>query len=204
MLCRLANSKPSWTSCVRFDERRLAVRENPSLTAGAPIRAPNVSEGLRRTLPAANSPNQQERLRPGRHRIGERGVWRFVRKILLAGEEPHERPALLRDVIADGPPQHRVAGLEGIQNRTLRGRPLDVELHFARDLGQRAQMRRENDSDHGSVCTSTDSTAGRLRTMGAQGSPASGHGHTWQPVVPKYTPHESSESTAIASRSTLT
>ena len=34
-------------------------------------------------------------------------------------------------------------------------------------------MRREHDSNHGSVCTSTESTAGRSRTIGAQLSPAS-------------------------------
>src|SRR5438093_11718270 len=39
--------------------------------------------------------------------------------------------------------------------------------------------------DHGSVCTSTDSTDGRSRTMGAQLSPASAEAYTWPPVVPK-------------------
>src|SRR6266852_7164541 len=63
--------------------------------------------------------------------------------------------------------------------------------------------------DHGSmsqasVCTSTDSTAGRSRTIGAQLSPASADAYTCPPVVPKYTPHLSSESTAIASRNTFT
>ena len=81
---------------------------------------------------------------------------------------------------------------------------LDLELHLAVDVRQRAQMRREHDSDHGSVWTSTDRTAGRSRTMGAQLSPASADAYTCPPVVPKYTPHESSESTAIASRNTLT
>ena len=57
---------------------------------------------------------------------------------------------------------------------------------------------------HASVCTSTESTAGRSRTMGAQLSPASAEAYTCPPVVPKYTPQESSWSTAIASRSTLT
>ena len=31
-------------------------------------------------------------LGPGGHLIGQRGVWRFVRQILLAGEESHVRP----------------------------------------------------------------------------------------------------------------
>jgi DNA polymerase-3 subunit alpha len=49
----------------------------------------------------------------------------------------------------------------------------DVELHFAAGARQVAQMRREHDPDHGSVWTSTESTAGRSRTIGSQWSPAS-------------------------------
>ena len=103
----------------------------------------------------------------------------------LAGEEPQERPALLRDVVADRPAQHRIAGLERVEDRALRGRALDVELHLAVDLRQRPQMIRKHDADHGSVWTSTDSTAGRSRTIGAQLSPASAEAYTWPPVVPK-------------------
>ena len=33
--------------------------------------------------------------------LGQRGIRRFMRQILLAGEEPDERPALLRDLIAE-------------------------------------------------------------------------------------------------------
>ena len=57
--------------------------------------------------------------------------------------------------------------------------------------------------DH-SVCTSTEYTAGKSRTIGAQLSPASAEQYTCPPLVPKYTPHLSSASTAIASRSTFT
>jgi hypothetical protein len=102
------------------------------------------------------------------------------------------------------PAQHRIAGLERVEDRALRGLPLDVELHLAVDVRQCPQMCREYDADHGSVWTSTDSTAGRSRTMGAQLSPASAEAYTCPPVVPKYTPHASSASTAIASRNTLT
>src|SRR6184192_832297 len=38
---------------------------------------------------------------------------------------------------------------------------------------------------HFSVCTSTDNTAGRSRTIGAQLSPASVDAYTCPPVVPK-------------------
>src|SRR6266849_2790050 len=163
---------------------------------------------MRRFLPlalaAGHRTHNQKRLRANRDRVGQRGIRRFVGQIPLAGEDPHERAALLRDVVADRPAQHRIGGLERVENRALRDRTPNVEFHLALDARQRPKMRREHDSDHGSVWTSTDSTAGRSRTIGAQLSPASADPYTCPPVVPKYTPHGSSESTAIESRSTLT
>src|ERR1700686_2705448 len=53
--------------------------------------------------------------------------------------------------------------------------------------------------DHASVCTSTESTPGRCRTVEARLSPASAGACTGPPLVPKYMPHLSSESTAMAS-----
>jgi hypothetical protein len=108
-----------------------------------------------------------------------------VGEILLAGEEPQERSALPGDVVADRSAQHRIADLERVQDRALRDRPLDVHLHLAADMRERPQMGREHHPDHGSVWTSTDTTAGRSRTMGAQLSPASAEAYTWPPVVPK-------------------
>src|ERR1035441_9945652 len=127
-----------------------------------------------------------------------------MRQVLLAGEEAQERPALLGDVVADGAAQHWVTGFERVKDRALRDSALDFDLHLAANVRQRPQMCRQYDSDHGSVCTSTESTAGRSRTMGAQLSPASVDAYTCPPVVPKYTPQESSESPAIASRKTFT
>src|SRR4030088_1843906 len=57
---------------------------------------------------------------------------------------------------------------------------------------------------HASVCTSTESTPGRSRTIGFQLSPASAEAYNCPPLVPKYMPHLSSESTAMASRNTFT
>src|SRR5204863_320559 len=87
-----------------------------------------------------------------------------------------------------------------------RERPAIRNLHrpLSRDFRQRPQVRRQHDANHGSVWTSTDSTAGRSRTIGVQPSPPSAEAYTWPPVVPKYTPHGSSVSTHIASRSTFT
>src|ERR1700680_3002224 len=95
-----------------------------------------------------------------------------MRQILLAGEEPQEWAALLRNVVADGPAQHRIGCLERVEDRALRNRTGDVQFHLAIDLRQFSQMSREPHSDHCSVCTSTESTAGRSRTMGAHVSPA--------------------------------
>jgi hypothetical protein len=50
---------------------------------------------------------------------------------------------------------------------------LKVEFDFAADARKPAQVRRENDANHGSVWTSTDSTVGRSRTIGDHVSPAS-------------------------------
>jgi len=96
-----------------------------------------------------------------------------MRQIFLAGEESQKRPPLPRNLIANRPAQHRIAGLNRVKHRTKRDWTSDVERQFVADVGQRAKMLREYDPDHGSVCTSTDSTAGKSRTIGAQLSPAS-------------------------------
>src|SRR5258706_7738155 len=94
-------------------------------------------------------------------------------KILLAGEEPQKRPPLLRNMIANRPAQHGIARLERVHHRTLRDRPLNIHLHLAGDVRQAPQVLRKQTPDHGRVCTSTESTAGRSRTTGAHVSPAS-------------------------------
>jgi hypothetical protein len=96
-----------------------------------------------------------------------------VRQILFAGEKPYKWPASVRDLIADRPAQHRIAGFERVENRALRDPPLDVDAHLAAYARQLAKMDRERDSDHASVRTSTESTAGRSRMIGVQLSPAS-------------------------------
>src|SRR6266508_127037 len=157
---------------------------------------------LRAALAAGHRAHDEKRLGPHRDRVGQRGVRQFVGEVLLAGEESHERSALLRDVVANRPAQHGIAGFERVEHRALRDLTADVELHLAVDVRERPQMCGEHNPDHGSVWTSTDTTDGRSRTIGAQRSPASAEAYTCPPVVPKYTPHGSSASTAIASRST--
>jgi hypothetical protein len=73
-----------------------------------------------------------------------------MRKIFLAGEEPQERPPLLRAVIADGAAQHGIAGLECVEDRTLRDRTLDFELDLTADVRQCTKVLRKFDSNHDS------------------------------------------------------
>src|SRR5262245_18464177 len=155
-------------------------------------------------LAAGHRPDHEERLEPRRDRGRQRRVGQLVGQILLAGEEANKRPAAACDVVADRPAQHRIASLERVEDGTLRDGGCHLEHHLTVDARQLAQVCREHHPDHPSVWTSTDSTAGRSWTLAAQPSPASADAYPCPPVVPKYTPHESSESIAIASRSTLT
>jgi DNA-binding NarL/FixJ family response regulator len=153
---------------------------------------------------AGHGADHQERLRPGADRLRQRGAGRVLREIPLAGEEPHERPALAAHRVPDRAAQHRVGGLQRVQHRAQRGPPGHVELHLAVHPRQHPQVGRQHHPDHGRVWASTERTAGRSRTIADQLSPASAEAYTCPPVVPKYTPHSSSESTDIASRSTFT
>src|SRR5579863_2776795 len=110
--------------------------------------APPPPGGRGAALAAGDGSNNQKRLGAFGHRLGQRGVRRLMGQVLLAGEEAQERPALEGDVIADRPPQHGIAGLEGVEHRALRDRALDLERHLARDLRQGAQVGREYYSDH--------------------------------------------------------
>ena len=119
-------------------------------------------------------------------------------------KKPHERTTFAGDTIANRAGEHGIARFERVEDRVLRWLARDRERDFAFDAGQRTQLSRQHNADHGNVCTSTESTAGRSRTIGSQFSPASLEAYTAPPVVPKYTPQGSSWSTDIASRSTLT
>jgi len=88
--------------------------------------------------------------------------------VFLAGKKSYKRTALLGDVIADRPAKHGIPRLEGVENRALCDRTVDLKLNIAINASQGSQMKREHDADHGSVWTSTETTGGRSRTMGAQ------------------------------------
>src|SRR5260370_1483273 len=77
-----------------------------------------------------DGPDDQQRLLPRYHGVGQRCIRRFVRQILLACEEAQEGTALLRDVIANGPAQHGILGLEGIYHPTHSALAAAFHLHF--------------------------------------------------------------------------
>ena len=52
-------------------------------------------------------------------------------QVFFAGEKAHERPALLRNLVADRSAQRRIASLERVEHRALRDFTLDVELYFS-------------------------------------------------------------------------
>jgi hypothetical protein len=69
-------------------------------------------------------------------------------QILLAGEEAQERPTLLRNLVADRPAQHRIAGLERVEDRPQRDRAVELKFYFAANVRQRSQMLREDNANH--------------------------------------------------------
>ena len=91
-----------------------------------------------------------------------------MRQILVAGVKPDQWSAALRRVIPDGSLQHRIASFQRIENRLRCYGLRDPQNDLIVDSGQAPQMERKRDSNHGSVCTSTDNTLGKSRTIGDQ------------------------------------
>src|SRR5438128_2289262 len=91
-------------------------------------------------------------------------------------------PPLLRSFVVGSTLDLQIKSRGSYQGRLFSGavRPND-ELEGA---GWRAKAPAPH-GHHPSVCTSTESTAGRSRTIGFQLSPASAEAYTWPPVVPK-------------------
>src|SRR5689334_14374936 len=182
----------------------LGVGTRRRLRAGGSTKASNGPTGFRQASAPRHGPDDQVGLDSGGHGLRQGGIHRFMREVLLAGEEPDEGPALAGDLVADGALEHRVGRFQRVQHGAAGGRPVHRERDLAVQPRQGAQVGREHHPDHASDWTSTESTAGRSRTMGVQLSPPSREAYTCPPVVPKYTPQGSSRSTAMASRSTFT
>src|SRR6266542_2082803 len=122
---------------------------------------------------ARDGANDVKRFCSRRDLLGQRSVRRRVRYILAAGKESQERPALSRDVLANRPMQHRILSLQCIEDRSSCHFAVNLKCHISADACKGPQMCRHYNPNHGNVWTSTESTAGRSRTIGAQVSPAS-------------------------------
>ncbi len=141
--------------------------------AGVPVGAV-LREGNVTGLAAGDGADDEEWLGAGLNGHGENGFRWVVREIFAAGEEADEGAADAGDVVADGALQGGEAGFERVEDGRNGGRSGDVEFDFAAHFGYRSQVRGEHDADgHGMVCTSTDSTGGRLLAMAVQLSPES-------------------------------
>ena len=132
----------------RAPRPRLRRDSRPRLSKPSAARQlPVVTAILYFSLAPGDGPNDNERLLPRHDRIGQWSIRRLMGQILLAGEETQERPALLRDLVADRPAQHRIAGFERVEDRSQRDRAVELEFYFAADVCQRSEMLREYDSD---------------------------------------------------------
>ena len=76
------------------------------------------------------------------------------------------------DMIAYRSLQHWIFGFNSVQHRALSHRSVELKFHFPIEMGESTQVRRKDNSYHGNVWISTDSTAGRSRTIGFHVSPA--------------------------------
>src|SRR5437588_7444032 len=96
--------------------------------------------GFGYSLAPGNGPDNDKRFLARRDRVGQWGIRRLMGQILLAGEEAQERPALLRDLVADRPAQHRKACLKRVEDRLQRQLAVDLKLYLTADVRQRSQM----------------------------------------------------------------
>lgn len=124
-------------------------------------------------LPARHRSDDEERFGTRRDHVRQRCFRCGVREILLAGEESNKRTTLLGAVVAHGAAEHRIPRFERIEHSAQRHWRPDLESYLIAHTRKGAEMVGENDANHCSVCTSTESTAGRSRTIAFQESPPS-------------------------------
>jgi hypothetical protein len=97
-----------------------------------------------------------------------------MRQVLLAREEPNEWAPDVRLVISNRSAKYWMRCFERIQYCPLTNVSGYLDLYFVLDVRERPKPLWKYYADHGRVCTSTDMTEGRSRTIGCQVSPLSG------------------------------
>src|SRR4051812_36998266 len=138
---------------------------------GAPKRS--FPAKLRDYLSTRNCTDDQEWFGSIRNRARQRRIGRFMRQIFAARKKTDHWPANLGHMITHCPAEHRIFRFNRVQQRALSQRSVQLKSYLALEVRQRSQIRRKNNANHGSVCASTDKTAGKSRTIGFHLSPAS-------------------------------
>src|SRR4051794_15546129 len=97
-----------------------------------PFFVPRVSYAIQvyPALPAGDGADDQVGLGPAGDGVWEGGVGGLVGEVFLAGVEPQEGAAAVRDVVADRAAEDGVAGLQGVEHRALGRRAVDPEPHL--------------------------------------------------------------------------
>src|SRR5437870_11658000 len=142
------------------------------------LRKERGSDGALRSQPSTSSAtgdcaHDEEGFFAFRDWVGQGSIGRFVRNVFAASEEADERATLERVVLANRAAPHRVFVFERAAHIFHRRRAIKSDMHFVADFGESPEVMRKNNSNHLSVCTSTDRTAGRSRTIGFHESPLS-------------------------------
>jgi len=140
-----------------------------------------------RRAPAGDGTDNQQRLLPACDHLWQSLLHRLMRPVLRANKETQKCPAPQRPMVPNRSLQSRIPRLQCIQYRPDGNHPSYLQRNLAAHAGKVPQMLRQLHPylAHGKVCTSTESTAGRSRTIGAHVSPASADAYTCPPVVPK-------------------
>lgn len=123
-------------------------------------------------LPAGHRAENDERLPACDDSIGQWFVGRSVGEVFLATVEPEVRSTLATVAVTHCAEQHRVSRLKAVQEQALCHRAGHLNAYLSADVSKVLQMRRQDNPDHVNTWTSTESTAGRSRTIGAQLSPS--------------------------------
>jgi len=86
-------------------------------------------------LAARDSADEQKWLVTRDNGIRQEEVRGLVGQIFAASEKAQEGAALLRDMVANRPSQHRVGRLERVESRAQRGWTLDLKHDLAANAG---------------------------------------------------------------------
>jgi hypothetical protein len=155
----------------RHDDRVDRLFRTPALPVIAFLTMGMAVDGWGRRSASGDGAQDDQGIVSTSHGGGKRRVGGLVGQVLAGGKKTHEGPPLEGVVVADRPAQRGIALLERVEDGPQRGRPFDLESDLRLRAAEPSQRRGNLDADHGSVWTSTERTAGRSRTIGAQVSP---------------------------------